>query len=221
MQYTTFSTFRFHYPLYSALAFSKRSSVIFLLVEIIQLIAVNADHKLQHIVDKGCQSCALIPQQMEYFWNFVLGFEADIYGSPSIGILYGTEKRLLEIGQQNLFSLESWSVRSFSGVGRYCPGCRSRRFGFWVNGLIGIVGSASSCFGPFCATSLAGNFCPQSISRNVFSSTSTPLLEECLNVFLSFWTDFPIMICAKYWMINRQLYLNCYWFHVLFQTKRH
>ena len=67
MQYTTFSTFRFHYPLYSALAFSKRSSVIFLLVEIIQLIAVNADHKLQHIVDKGCQSCALIPQQMEYF----------------------------------------------------------------------------------------------------------------------------------------------------------
>ena len=107
MQYTTFSTFRFRYPLYSALAFSKRSSVIFLLVEIIQLIAVNADHKLQHIVDKGCQSCALIPQQMEYFRNFVLGFEADIYGSPFIGTLYGTEKRLLEIGQQNLFSLES------------------------------------------------------------------------------------------------------------------
>ena len=100
MQYTTFSTFRFRYPLYSALAFSKRSSVIFLLMEIIQFITVNADHELQHIVDKGCQ-------QMEYFRNFVLGFESDIYGSPFIGILYGTEKRLLEIGQQNLFSLES------------------------------------------------------------------------------------------------------------------
>ena len=86
---------------------SKRSSVIIFLMEIIQLIAVNADHELQHIVDKGCQSCALIPQQMEYFRNFVLGFEADIYGSLSIGTLYGTEKRLLEIGQQNLFSLES------------------------------------------------------------------------------------------------------------------
>ena len=34
-------------------------------MEIIQLIAINADHELQHIVDKGCQSCALIPQQME------------------------------------------------------------------------------------------------------------------------------------------------------------
>ena len=72
-------------------------------MEIIQFITVNADHELQHIVDKGCQSCALIPQQMEYFRNFVLGFEADIYGSPFIGTLYGTEKRLLEIGQQNLF----------------------------------------------------------------------------------------------------------------------
>ena len=186
MQYTTFSTFRFRYPLYSALAFSKRSSVIFLLMEIIQFITVNADHELQHIVDKGCQSCALIPQQMEYFRNFVLGFEADIYGSPFIGTLYGTENVCSKSGSKIFFRWNpdlSGVVPESAGI---VPAAGAGGSVFEPTVLLRIVGSASSCFGPFCATSPIGSSFPRSIFWRAASSISTRLLEECLNVFLSF-----------------------------------
>ena len=39
---------------------SKRSSVVLLLVEIIQLVAVNVHDKAQHIVDQSCKPCILI-----------------------------------------------------------------------------------------------------------------------------------------------------------------
>ena len=40
---------------------SKRSSVVLLLVEIIQLTAVNVHDKSQHIVDQDRKPCTLIP----------------------------------------------------------------------------------------------------------------------------------------------------------------
>jgi len=42
------------------IAFSKWASVIFLFMEIIQLIAINADHELQHIVDQRRKPCRVI-----------------------------------------------------------------------------------------------------------------------------------------------------------------
>ena len=45
----------------NASAFSKRSSVVLLLVEIIQLVAVNVHDEPQHIVDQGRKPCTLIP----------------------------------------------------------------------------------------------------------------------------------------------------------------
>ena len=42
---------------------SKRSSIVLLLVEIIQLVAVNFDYKAQHIVDQSCKPCILIPNK--------------------------------------------------------------------------------------------------------------------------------------------------------------
>ena len=57
---------------------SKRSSVVLLFVEIIQLVAVNSDYKAQHIVDQSRKPCTLIPQQVEYFRYFVLGSGTDI-----------------------------------------------------------------------------------------------------------------------------------------------
>ena len=45
----------------NASAFSKRPSAILLLVEIIQLVAVNVHDKAQHIVDQSRKPCTLIP----------------------------------------------------------------------------------------------------------------------------------------------------------------
>ena len=53
--------------------------------------------------------------------------------------------------------------------------------------LLRIVGSASSCFGSFCATSLAGNSCPRSISERVFVHFNPFAggMFECVFVFLN------------------------------------
>lgn len=55
---------------------SERSSVVLLLMKIIQFVAVNVHDKTQHIVDQCRKPCTLIPQQVKDFRYFVLGLGA-------------------------------------------------------------------------------------------------------------------------------------------------
>ena len=47
-------------------------------MEIIQLVAINVHDKAQHIVDQSRKPCAFIPQQVEDFRHFALGWGADV-----------------------------------------------------------------------------------------------------------------------------------------------
>lgn len=122
----------------------------------------------------------------------MLGFEADIYGSLSIGTLYGTEKRLLEIGRKIFFRWNpdlSGVVLESAGI---VPAAGTGGSAFESTVLLRIVGSASSCFGSFCATSLAGNSCPRSISSERVFVHFNPFaggMFEC--VFVLFERIFP------------------------------
>ena len=59
-------------------AFSKRSSAILLLVEIIQFVAVNAHDKAKHIVDQRRKPSRVVSQQVEDCRHFALGWGADV-----------------------------------------------------------------------------------------------------------------------------------------------
>ena len=89
-----------------ASAFSKRSSVVLLLVEIIQLVAVNVHDEPQHIVDQGRKPCAFIPQQVEDFRHFALGLGTDI-DRRAVTAIHRSEERAFEIRQRDLFPTES------------------------------------------------------------------------------------------------------------------
>ena len=85
-------------------AFSKRPSAILLLVEIIQLVAINVHDKAQHIVDQSRKPCAFIPQQVEDFRHFALGLRTDI-NRRAVTAIYRSEEGAFEIRQYDLFSV--------------------------------------------------------------------------------------------------------------------
>ena len=81
-------------------------SVVLLLMEIIQFVAVNCDYKAQHVVDQSCKPYRIISQQVEYFRYFALGAGTDI-DCRTVTAIHRYEKGLFEVGQHDLFTSES------------------------------------------------------------------------------------------------------------------
>ncbi|MFR0893752.1 MAG: hypothetical protein ACLSGF_02440 [Alistipes onderdonkii] len=128
------------------IAFSKWASVIFLFMEIIQLIAINADHELQHIVDQRRKPCRVISSRWRIFEIVCLVSRLTHMAACPSEHFTGRKNVCSKSGSKIFFAGILICPELFWNPAGIVPAAGTGGSAFESTVLLRIVGSASSCF---------------------------------------------------------------------------